>query len=112
MSMDAAAWNSLHRVMNTQDGPQRLTKETLKRIGGFAAPHKRRLVHFLVLSVVSACLAVATPVLAGQVVNAIVDGDSRSKVFGIAGLIALIAVGGRSPRRSGRAGSPRRSVKG
>jgi ABC-type multidrug transport system fused ATPase/permease subunit len=92
MSMDAAAWNSLHRVMNTQDGPQRLTKETLKRITGFAAPHKRRLVQFLALSVVSACLAVATPVLAGKVVNAIVDGDSRSKVFGIAGLIALIAI--------------------
>jgi len=92
MSMDAAAWNSLHRVMNTQDGPQRLTKETLKRIAGFAAPHKRRLVQFLVLSVVSACLAVATPVLAGHVVNAIVNGDSRSTVFGLAGLIALIAV--------------------
>jgi len=92
MSMDAAAWNSLHRVMNTQNGPQRLTRETLKRIGGFAAPHKTLLVQFLVLSVVSACLAVATPVLAGKVVNAIVDGDSRSTVFGIAGLIALIAV--------------------
>jgi ATP-binding cassette subfamily B protein len=92
MSMDAAAWNSLHRVMNTQNGPQRLTKETLKRIAGFAAPHKKLLIQFLVLSVVSACLAVATPVLAGKVVNAIVDGDSRSKVFGIAGLIALIAV--------------------
>ncbi|KRC67068.1 ABC transporter [Aeromicrobium sp. Root236] len=92
MSMDAAAWNSLHRVMNTQDGPQRLTKETLRRIAGFAAPHKRRLVQFLVLSVVSACLAVATPVLAGHVVNAIVNGDSRSTVFGLAGLIALIAV--------------------
>ncbi|MEV7395565.1 ABC transporter ATP-binding protein [Aeromicrobium sp. NPDC092404] len=92
MSMDAAAWNSLHRVMNTQEGPQRLTKETLKRIATFAAPHRRLLVQFLVLSVVSACLAVATPVLAGRVVNAIVDGDSRSTVFGIAGLIALIAV--------------------
>lgn len=92
MSMDVAAWNSLHRVMNTQDGPQRLTKETLRRIAGFAAPHKRRLIHFLLLSVVSACLAVATPVLAGRVVNAIVNGDSRETVFGIAGLIALIAL--------------------
>lgn len=92
MSMDVAAWNSLHRVMNTQNGPQRLTKETLRRIAGFAAPHKRRLIHFLLLSVVSACLAVATPVLAGRVVNAIVNGDSRGTVFGIAGLIALIAL--------------------
>ena len=47
MSMDAAAWNSLHRVMNTQNGPQRLTKETLKRIAGFAAPHKKLLIQFL-----------------------------------------------------------------
>ncbi|MGA8987596.1 MAG: ABC transporter ATP-binding protein [Aeromicrobium sp.] len=92
MSMDVTAWTSLHRVMTTKTGPQKLTKETLRRIGSFAAPHKRQLVHFLILSVVSAALAVATPVLAGRVVNAIVDGDSRSTVFGIAGLIALIAL--------------------
>ena len=83
MSMDAAAWNSLHRVMNTQNGPQRLTKETLKRIAGFAAPHKRLLIQFLVLSVVGV-LTVATPVLAGQVVDAIVDGDPAARSFGIA----------------------------
>jgi ATP-binding cassette subfamily B protein len=92
MSMDAAAWNSLHRVMNTQSGSQRLTRETLRRIGRFAAPHKRALMQFLVLSVVSAFLAVATPVLAGRVVDAIVDGGSRRTVFAIAGLIAVIAL--------------------
>ncbi|AXT85813.1 ABC transporter [Aeromicrobium sp. A1-2] len=92
MSMDVTAWTSLHRVMTTETGPQKLTKETLLRIGSFAAPHKRQLIQFLILSVVSASLAVATPVLAGRVVNAIVDGDSRSTVFGIAGLIALIAL--------------------
>ncbi|MEJ7633882.1 ABC transporter ATP-binding protein [Aeromicrobium sp.] len=92
MSMDVTAWNSLHRVMTTESGSQKLTKETLRRIGAFAKPHKRQLVQFLILSVVTAFLAVATPVLAGRVVNAIVDGESRSTVFGIAGLIAIIAL--------------------
>ncbi|WP_290513572.1 ABC transporter ATP-binding protein [Aeromicrobium sp.] len=90
--MDATAWNSLHRAMTSQTGPQKLTKATLRRIGGFAAPHRRRLIQFLVLSVITALLAVATPVLAGRVVNAIVDGDAKSTVFKIAGLIAVIAV--------------------
>ena len=55
-------------------------------------PHKRKLVMFLIMSVITAVLAVATPVLAGQVVNSIVDGDSRRTVFELAGLIALIAL--------------------
>ena len=38
---------------------------TLRRIAAFARPHRRRLVAFLVVSVVGAVLAVATPVLAG-----------------------------------------------
>jgi ATP-binding cassette subfamily B protein len=92
MSMDAAAWSALHRTMTTSPGPQKLTRETLRRIGTFAAPHKRRLIQFLILSVVSAVLAVATPVLAGRVVNAIVNGDAESTVFKLAGLIALIAL--------------------
>ena len=93
MSMDGAAWNALHRAMTADGGPpQKLTRETLRRIGTFAAPHKRRLIQFLILSVVSAVLAVATPVLAGRVVNAIVKGDSQSTVFRLAGLIALIAL--------------------
>ena len=92
MSMDGAAWMSLHRAMNTQSGPQKLTRETLRRIGTFAVPHKRRLIQFLILSVITALLAVATPVLAGRVVNSIVNGDPQGTVFRIAGLIALIAL--------------------
>lgn len=92
MSMDGAAWTSLHRAMSTQNVPQKVTRETLRRIGTFAVPHRRRLIQFLILSVITATLAVATPVLAGQVVNSIVNGDSQSTVFGIAGLIAVIAI--------------------
>lgn len=92
MSMEVTAWSSLHRAMNTQQGSHKLTRETLKRIGGFALPHRRRLVQFLCLSVISALMAVATPVLAGKVVNSIVDGDPQSTVFKLAGLIAVIAL--------------------
>ncbi len=92
MSMDATAWSALHRTMNTTNSSQKLTRETLRRIATFAMPHRRKLILFLVMSVITAVLAVATPVLAGRVVNSIVDGDSRRTVFELAGLIALIAL--------------------
>jgi ABC-type multidrug transport system fused ATPase/permease subunit len=92
MSMDATAWSALHRTMMNSQGSHKVTRETLRRIASFAVPHKRQLVMFLIMSVVTAVLAVATPVLAGKVVNSIVDGDSRSTVFKLAGLIALIAL--------------------
>ena len=93
MSMDGTAWMALHRTMNAQQtGPQKLTRETLRRVSMFAAPHKRKLIQFLILSIVTALLAVATPVLAGKVINAIDDGASEGTVFRIAGLIAVIAL--------------------
>ena len=47
MSMDSTAWSSLYRTMNANTGPQRLTRETLRRIGRFASPHRTRLIQFL-----------------------------------------------------------------
>jgi ABC-type multidrug transport system fused ATPase/permease subunit len=49
-------------------------------------------VAFLILSVVSAILAVATPVLAGWVVDAIIKDGSSDRVVFLAAMIALIAV--------------------
>ncbi|HZG91752.1 MAG TPA: ABC transporter ATP-binding protein [Pseudonocardia sp.] len=65
---------------------------TLRRIAAFARPHRARVLTFLLISVVGAVLAVATPVLAGRVVDAIVDGGPLGVVIGLAGLIAVIAV--------------------
>lgn len=48
---------------------------------------------FVGVSVVSALLAVATPVLAGRVVDVIVRGGAPSVVVGLAVVIALVAVG-------------------
>ena len=71
MSMEVTAWVSLYNTMNAQQDKRPFSKATLKRILVFARPHRVRLTWFLVLSVVLAVLAVATPVLAGRVVNAI-----------------------------------------
>ena len=92
MDMEVTAWMSLYNTMNAQDDRRPFSKATLRRIAGFARPHRRPLTWFLLLSVVTATLAVATPVLAGRVVNAIVDGAALNVVLGLAVLIAVIAV--------------------
>ncbi len=108
MSMEGAAWSSLYSTVYARRDERPFSMATLRRIGGFARPHRRRLLVFLALSTVAAALAVATPVLAGQVVNAIsgegepsavvrlvgsaVGGSLTGVVIGLAVLIAVIAV--------------------
>ncbi|MYQ50219.1 MULTISPECIES: ABC transporter ATP-binding protein [unclassified Streptomyces] len=92
MDMEVTAWTSLHSAMNAREGREPFSRATLRRIGSFARPHRRKILRFLLLSVVTALLAVATPVLAGRVVDAIVDGDDTGTVTRLALLIALIAV--------------------
>jgi ABC-type multidrug transport system fused ATPase/permease subunit len=75
------------------DQPRRgVSRATLRRIWEFARPHRRTLALFLVLSVISATLSVATPVLAGRVVDAIVEQQALEVVVGLALLIAAIAI--------------------
>ncbi|WP_374238225.1 ABC transporter ATP-binding protein [Actinoplanes sp. DH11] len=92
MSMEMAAWNSMYHAMNQQDDRRPFSVATLRRIAGFARPHRRALTGFLVLSVVTAFLAVATPVLAGRVVDAIVDGKDSGLVVALAIAIGVIAL--------------------
>lgn len=61
MSMEATAWTQLHNVMNAQQDRRPFDRNTLRRIAAFARPHRRRVALFLVLSVATALLAVATP---------------------------------------------------
>ncbi|TWD83988.1 ABC-type multidrug transport system fused ATPase/permease subunit [Kribbella amoyensis] len=86
------AWTSMYHAMHQQDEKRPFSKATLKRILAFARPHRSLLIAFLVLSVGAAVLAVATPVLAGRVVDAIVNGTDVSTVLWLAGLIAVIAI--------------------
>ncbi|TQF68635.1 ABC transporter ATP-binding protein [Rhodococcus spelaei] len=92
MSMESVAWSSMHQMMTAQDEKRPFSRATLRRILGFAQPHRRRLILFLVVSVATAALAVATPVLAGRVVDAIVQGSDANVVVRLALLIAAIAV--------------------
>lgn len=92
MSMEVTAWTSLYKTMHAQDDRRPFSKATLRRIGRFARPHSRKLTLFLLLSVVTAALGVATPILAGQVVDAIVEGGSVRLVVGLALVIAGIAI--------------------
>ncbi len=92
MSMETTAWTQLHSVMTAQQERRPFARATLRRIGAFARPHRRRIGQFVGLSVVTALLAVATPVLAGHVVDAIVSGGDEDTVIRLAVLIAVIAV--------------------
>ena len=92
MSMEVTAWMSLYHAMNQNEERRKFSMQTLRRILGFARPHKRDLIIFLLLSVVSAVLIVATPVLAGRVVDAIVGNGEVSTVVWLSVVIALIAV--------------------
>ncbi|MER5768749.1 ABC transporter ATP-binding protein [Streptomyces sp. NPDC001985] len=92
MDMEVTAWSSLHSSMNAQQDRRPFSRATLRRIASFARPHRRNLGFFLLLSVLAALLAVATPILAGRVVDAIVQGGQTGTVTRIALLIAVIAV--------------------
>ncbi|WP_405652528.1 ABC transporter ATP-binding protein [Streptomyces sp. RK9] len=92
MSMETTAWTQLQSVMNAEQERRPFARATLRRITAFAAPHRRRIIRFVLLSVVTALLAVATPVLAGRVVDAIVSGAESSTVVRYAVLIAVIAI--------------------
>ncbi|GGW96947.1 ABC transporter ATP-binding protein [Streptomyces lomondensis] len=92
MSMETTAWTQLHSVMTAQEERRPLALATLRRIGAFARPHRRRIALFVLLGVGTALLAVATPVLAGRVVDVIVSAGDEGTVVRLALLIALIAV--------------------
>jgi len=86
------AWHQMYQAAHGTDERRPFSRATLARIGRFARPHRRRIGAFLALSVLGAGLAVATPVLAGRVVDAIVGGGPTSVVVGIALAIAAIAI--------------------
>ncbi|MEU3252384.1 ABC transporter ATP-binding protein [Streptomyces sp. NPDC006997] len=90
--METTAWTQLHSVMNAERERRPLARATLRRVAGFARPHRRRITAFVLLGVATALLAVATPLLAGRVVNVIVSDGDTATVVRLALLIAAIAV--------------------
>ncbi|MFF8404022.1 ABC transporter ATP-binding protein [Streptomyces sp. NPDC015684] len=90
--METTAWTQLHSVMNAQADRRPLARATLRRIAAFARPHRAGIVRFVLLGVVTALLAVATPVLAGHVVDAIVAGHDSGRIVRLSLLIAVVAL--------------------
>jgi ABC-type multidrug transport system fused ATPase/permease subunit len=74
------------------DAPKGIRKGTFRRVLRFARPHRSLLIVFLILTVLSAVLAVTTPLLAGKVVDVIVGRQDASVVVWLAVLIAGLAV--------------------
>ncbi|MBB6345442.1 ABC-type multidrug transport system fused ATPase/permease subunit [Nonomuraea muscovyensis] len=91
MSMEVTAWHQLYS-MNNQRERRPVSRATLRRVWSFARPHRRRITLFLLLSVVMAALAVAPPLLAGRVLDAIGKGEELGVVVGLAAVIAGLAV--------------------
>ncbi|WP_309116925.1 ABC transporter ATP-binding protein [Saccharothrix sp.] len=85
-------WGLMRSAMAASGTPKAVRRGTFRRVVGFARPHRAKLVVFLLLTVVSAVLAVSTPVLAGRVVDAIVGGRDVSVVAWLAVAIAGIAI--------------------
>ncbi|MBM9460581.1 ABC transporter ATP-binding protein [Nocardioides sp. zg-536] len=102
MSMESIAWNQVYRSAHGPSGKRSFDVALARRILAFARPHRAKLIGFVVLSVVGAALAVATPVLAGGVVNAIVDGEGRPVVVRLALIIAALAVADAAAGLAGR----------
>ncbi len=93
MQTDFGHWSAMRSAMRDDPGRRKVDRRTLRRVAVFARPHRRGLVAFLVLSSITAFLTVATPVLAGWVVDEIVAPDgSESRVILLAVIIALVAV--------------------
>ncbi|WP_029903509.1 ABC transporter ATP-binding protein [Nocardia brasiliensis] len=92
MSIESVAWSQMYRRANAPEEQRPFRLATARRILRFAAPHRRRIGAFLLFSVLAALLGVATPVLAGRVVNDIVGGAAPRVVITLAVVIGLIAV--------------------
>ncbi|MDT7730551.1 MAG: hypothetical protein QOK45_804 [Mycobacterium sp.] len=93
MSFETVARQTLYRQVRARGGDLRslADRKLLGRIWGFAGRHHRRLGGFLAVSVVSAMLGLATPLLAGKVVDEIGRG-AVDVVVALAAVIAAVAV--------------------
>ena len=94
MNFETVARQSLRMQTRASGGDLRTlaNRTLLMRIWRFAARHHRRLGGFVAISVVGALLAVATPLMAGRVVDVIVHGGAPGTVVLIAAVIAVVAV--------------------
>ncbi|ALG12945.1 ABC-type multidrug transport system fused ATPase/permease subunit [Kibdelosporangium phytohabitans] len=90
MDLNFSSWMAMESAM--QEGGKRISRATVRRIIRFARPLRAAVLALLLLSAISAVLAVATPVIAGRVVDAIMNKEGSGIVITLALVIAAIAV--------------------
>jgi ATP-binding cassette subfamily B protein len=93
--MSMSGWNMLRSIQNSDRVAEHsLRRGTTRRILRYARPYRRDILVFLFTVVLAAVIGVATPLLAGDVVNAITGGgaDAASTVIRLAVMIAVLAV--------------------
>ena len=92
MQMDFSHWMALESAMHSDQPRRAFTWATIRRIAEFARPHRRALVAFVTLSTAIAVLAVATPILAGRVVDEITGNGDAARVVMLGLAIAAVAL--------------------
>jgi ATP-binding cassette subfamily B protein len=93
--MGGSSWGMLRSIGRGEEiADHKLSRGTARRILAFARPYRPDIAVFLVTVVLAAVIGVATPVLAGWVVNAITKGgpDAGGTVVRLALVIAGLAV--------------------
>ena len=89
----ASSWQMMRSLRQDRSvAKQKLAPGTVRRIAAFAWPYRRELAVFLLAVIADAVIGVATPVLAGRVVNVITAHGAPATVVRIAVLIAALAV--------------------
>jgi len=91
VSMNHVGWSALGGIRRSKD-QESLKPGTIRRSWSFIARYRTRLLLYLIVSALGAVLTVVSPILAGDVVNAIVDGSEVSVVRNLALLIAGVAI--------------------
>jgi ATP-binding cassette, subfamily B, bacterial len=92
MSHPGGHWAVMRSMRKDPAMAKGLRKGTARRVRSFARPYRWLLLAFLVVVIFDALIGVATPVLAGRVVNEITGHGRVHTVVWIAGLIAGLAV--------------------
>src|SRR4051794_13201361 len=85
-----ATWRNLRSDRSVVHN--RIERGTLRRVLGFASPHRRLIGIFLVLTVIDACLVVVTPLLAKHIIDDGINAGDRAVVTGLALAMAATAL--------------------
>ncbi len=90
MGVGGPPWRHLRSDRSAVES--KIERKTLRRVLGFAGPHRRLIVGFLAVTVVDAALVVVPPLLLKAIIDNGVSSGDTSLVVWLAALVAVVAV--------------------